>query len=544
MNDRIIAKDRYKKVARKSYNKKQKKLASMYNINGEYKQRKIRKESIFSLTIVKIFFALLAIFLLGILSSIIIKNKEKMPIISVFFDDEGKDYIKNYDLKVGIVQNGNVSIFKSNNLIINDTYLNLATKSLVRINKDYSVDYVLAKSIKKEDKNYYITLDSRYKITADNVKTALYKILSNKENIFYGKMKCIKDVKVTSEYEIVITLEDFNPYFIYYLDFPIYIDDDISKNVKNIYYTSQIKENGNILYTNSENNGTTNLSFVSLNKYDISDDMVEAFKKNELDLMFISSDNVLKLIGKYDYGMKRYRDGKTLFLLGNTSSSMFTQKEIRQAILYSINREDIIKSLNNSYLELIDLPYLYNNLISYKYDITAANNIMLSNGWKKQGGIYTKDGRQAILNLLVNSEDEARCNIAEQIKNMVELNGIRINIERLDDLQISKRVEEKSYDIVLAEVILDETPDIGFLKDYIEVSDIIREQIQNVENSSLEEIHKNVEKLYNAMSYEVACIGIYATNTSVIYQKDIVGFEDVSYLNIFRNYDNIGKLNK
>ena len=169
---------------------------------------------------------------------------------------------------------------------------------------------------------------------------------------------------------------------------------------------------------------------------------------------------------------------------------------------------------------------------------------MLSNGWKKQGGIYTKDGKQAILNLLVNVDDEIKSKIAEQIKNMVELNGIRINIERLSSLELNKRVEEKNYDIVLAEVILDQTPDINFLKKYIEVSDTIKEQIQNLENSSLEEINKNVEKLYNTMSYEVACIGIYATNTSVIYQKDIVGFEDVSYLNIFRNFDIIGKLIK
>lgn len=542
MNDRIIAKNRYKKVARKNFYKKHKKLDSMYNINGEYKTKKVKRESIFSLTIVKIIIVLLAIFLLSIISTIIIKNKEKVPIISVFFDSESKNLVKNYNLKIGIIENdSDVSVFKSDNLIINDTYKNLASKSLVTINEDYSINYELAKQIKREDLSYFITLDSKYKITADNVKTTIYKILSNKENIFYNKMKIVKDIKVLSEYELCLIIENNNPYFIYYLDFPIYIDEDISKNVKNIFYNANI-DNNSILYKNNENNGTSVLSYITLNKYNISYSMVEDFKKNELDVMFISSDNILKLIGKYDYGMKRYRDGTTLFLFGNVKSEIFSKKEIRQSILYSINREEIIRSLNNSYLELIDLPYLYNNVISYKYDITAANNVMLSNGWKKQGGIYTKDEKQAILTLLVNSEDEVKCKVAEQIKNMVELNGIRINVEKLSKAEINERINLNKYDIVLADVVLDETPDINFLRKYIEVSDTVKEQIENINSSGLENISGEVNKLYEIMSCEVACIGIYATNTSVVYQKDIIGFENLTYLNIFKNYDSIGKV--
>ena len=112
LNDRIIAKDRYKKVTRKSIDKKKKMLNDKYGINGKLKQKKIKRESIFSLTIVKIFFILLAIFLLAILSRVIIKM-ENVPLISAFFDETNK-LEENYNLSVGITNNYEKNIFKSN----------------------------------------------------------------------------------------------------------------------------------------------------------------------------------------------------------------------------------------------------------------------------------------------------------------------------------------------------------------------------------------------------------------------------------------------
>ena len=111
LNDRIIAKDRYKKVTRKSIDKKKKMLNDKYGINGKLKQKKIKRESIFSLTIVKIFFILLAIFLLAILSRVIIKM-ENVPLISAFFDETNK-LEENYNLSVGITNNYEKNIFLS-----------------------------------------------------------------------------------------------------------------------------------------------------------------------------------------------------------------------------------------------------------------------------------------------------------------------------------------------------------------------------------------------------------------------------------------------
>ncbi len=540
MNDRIIAKDRYKKVTRKSIDKKKKMLNDKYGINGKLKQKKIKRESIFSLTIVKIFFILLAIFLLAILSRVIIKM-ENVPLISAFFDETNK-LEENYNLSVGITNNYEKNIFKSNNLIINDAYF-LATKSLVEIESDYSIKYELASYISKvNSKEYYVKLDNSYKLTSDNVKSTIYKILSNKENIYYDRMQVLSDIKIVSDYEFNMVLKEEAPYFIYYLDFPIYIDDDILLTAKNLNFKCAV-ENEKVRFNRMDNVKEKNLESVEISNFSNSQDMVEAFKRNELDTIFISSDSVLKLIGKYDYSMKKYRDGEALFLFGNKDSNIFKIKEIRQALLYSIDRESIIKSLNNSFIELIDLPYMYSGIM-YKYDITAANNILLSNGWTKKGGIYNKEGNEAILKLLVNSDDKVKCNVAESIKNMAEINGIRVDILLCDSGNIENKINEKDYDIVLANIRVDETPDVEYLSKYLNINENINSKFEAIKNSDTKNIKDNVKSLSDALSLEVACIGIYATNTAVVYQKDIAGFENISYMNIFKIFQNIGKIAK
>ena len=78
--------------------------------------------------------------------------------------------------------------------------------------------------------------------------------------------------------------------------------------------------------------------------------------------------------------------------------------------MYSLNREEIVKSSDNNFIEIIDLPFMYSG-IKYKYDIVGAKNVMNANGWNQNSaGIYEKNESgnyiNATLRLLVNSEDE------------------------------------------------------------------------------------------------------------------------------------------
>ena len=262
-------------------------------------------------------------------------------------------------------------------------------------------------------------------------------------------------------------------------------------------------------------------------------------------MFFASSNNEMQLIGKSDYNVKKYKDGETLFLLGNKESDIFSRKEIRTALMYSLNREEIVKSSDNNFIEIIDLPFLYSS-IKYKYDVVGAQNLMNSYSWNKNAyGFYEKEDngyKSATLRLLVNAEDQNKVNVANSIKTMAQNAGINIDVQALSQAEVQARVEAKDYDIVLATIYLNETPNIDFLRDYLDINETTAQAFKQVQESTVEDLSSNVQNLEYVLSDEVACIGIYARNINLVYQKYIYGFENLNYMSIFSNLDKIGKI--
>ena len=121
--------------------------------------------------------------------------------------------------------------------------------------------------------------------------------------------------------------------------------------------------------------------------------------------------------------------------------------------------------------------------------------------------------------------------------------GIVINIEYLSKDEISAKVSNREYDLVLADVLVNDYPDITYLNEYVNINQAVDTAIKQVNNSSIESLPENISNLQNVLSSEVACIGIFARNINVVYQKDITGFEDLNYFKVFDNIDNIGKIN-
>ena len=449
---------------------------------------------------------------------------------------------KNYNLKIGLTLLDNTDVNTSTNLILNDIYKNISL-SLVKVEENYSLKYQVAKSIEKiSNKEYIITLNEDYKLDVDDIVFSIDNIISSGEsNMYYNRLNIIDKLDEIGKYKFKATLKEDNPYFIYYLDFPL-LDNE---NKVTGEYTYSSNEEG-VTFTKYNSNQDSTIESIKIDNYNTIDEVVDDFVNGNIDLFFATSNNDMQLIGKKDYNVKKYKDGETLFLFGNKNSNVFSRKEIRTALMYSLNRDEIVKNSDNNFIEVIDLPFLYST-IKYKYDVVGAQNIMNSNGWNENGyGIYEKyeSGNYigATLRLIVNEQDTNKVNIANNIKNMAQNVGINIEIETLSQEVISQRVEAGDYDIVLASVYLNETPNINFLKSYLNINDETNQAFLQVENSSAENLPQNIQNLEYVLSNEVACIGIYARNINLVYQKYILGFDNINYMKIFDNINNIGKI--
>lgn len=489
---------------------------------------------------------LCAVFLIYISARIMLNNNEDTT--TVFENnEETKTNVNipletNYDLKIGLNSIDTTDINKSHNLIINDLYKKISY-SLVKIENNYDIKYQLAKNIEKlNDTSYKVVLNPDYKIQVEDVIYSVEKIRTyGKENMYYDRIDKIASIDTTEDKNtFILNIKESNPYYVYMLDFPIEDKDGKINSGFNIDYI----QNG-ILFKRTNKDIVPSLSSISITNYGSIDESVNMFTSGKIDMFFASSNNDMQLIGKNDYNVKKYKDGETLFLFGNKDSQIFAIPEIRNALMYSLNREEIVKNSDNNFIELIDLPFIYSS-IKYKYDIVGAQNIMSSNGWNKNGyGVFEKNinGKynSASLRLLVNSQDENKLNVANNIKNMAQNAGINIEIDALNQEEINQIIEAKDYDLVLASVYLNETPDINFLKEYLNINDVTNQAFIQVEQSSVEQLDKNIQNLQFVLSEQVACIGIYARNINLVYQKNIYGFDNINYMTIFNNINNIGK---
>lgn len=448
----------------------------------------------------------------------------------------------NYDLKIGLVSLDSTDAYSSTNLILNDLFKNLSC-SLVKVENNYDITYKLARKIEKvSNTEYKITLNSDYKLDLNDVRYSVEKILSYGENnMYYNRVSNIYSIDGTNEKnELILKLKEENPYFVYYLDFPIL--DDEGKNYAGYDYSAL---DNSVLFNRTDKNINNNLKSISIDSYKTLKEIVEQFTSGKIDVFFATSNNDMQLIGKNDYNVKKYKDGETLFIFGNKNSNVFSRKEIRSALMYSLNREEIVKSSDNNFIEIIDLPFMYSG-IKYKYDIVGAKNVMNANGWNQNSaGIYEKNESgnyiNATLRLLVNSEDENKVNVANNIKTMAYNAGINVEVEALSKQEVEQRVNDSDYDLVLATVYLNETPNVEFLRQYLDINDITHQAFLQIEESDVENLSKNIQNLEFVLSDEVACIGIYARNINLVYQKYIYGFNDINYMSIFYNINNIGK---
>lgn len=338
----------------------------------------IRKNINTRIPVIKIAFFLVAIISISVLSKQIVKRYTNDSITTVELDTgEIVNLVQDSYIRVGVSKLDTTDLNKSKNIILNEIY-NLTNLKLVDYNSKYEIEYIAAEKVEKvSNKEYLITLNNKYKIDIDDIKNSIEKIKTfGNDNIYYNSVSKISSVEKVDKNIIKLVLSEDLPYYIYNLNFPLFIEKD-----KQSKYTLMSNLANEIKFT--RNNSKSTVKEITLKNYDDSDDMVDDFRENKIDIFIASSESVMSLVGKHDYTLKKYRDGEMLFLFGNKDSKMFSLKEVRKAVLYSIDRDQIIRDLNNNFLEKIDIPYIYSD-VKYKHDIYGAQNTLLSQGWNKK----------------------------------------------------------------------------------------------------------------------------------------------------------------
>lgn len=528
MEKRYINADRYKKTAR-TKNRKRKivktsRIVSDKNIQKKNKSSQ-KKYKVKTGKLVRFIFCFILLVIIAIVARGITRE-ENEPFIPVFFNNE---VVENVDsINIAVYTNANIG---TNNVVITELEQYIYPM-LLRINSNYEIEYDVISSINKINNGEYdIVVKQNTGITSVDVKDTIDRII-NEKNKYYYKVENVDKVEIKSETELKVTLKNDDEYYVFNLNIPIYKEIDSY----GIYKVESSTEN-KLSLVRKDNANKEYYKNINVIKLLNEEEATKEYKEGNIDVFFSSSKNSIKMLGKYEYDIKSYNTGEGLFILFNPNSSKTKDKNTRQMIAYSINREEILSEVASDKGKIIDLPYIYDEQ-KYKYDVYAADNIILSNGYTKQGLYYIKNAKKLTFELIVNKDDEEKKNVANKIKNELLKAGIDLIVLELSNTEITSRINSGNYDMILASVYINENPNINHLRNSICITNSINEKMDVLKTDTLENININISNLKNVLSEEIAIYGIYSNQTYIIYKKGIELFKNINYNNLFGEYFN------
>lgn len=141
-------------------------------------------------------------------------------------------------------------------------------------------------------------------------------------------------------------------------------------------------------------------------------------------------------------------------ILYNIKSPFFSDKRVRQAISYAINKQYIVKGIYKGFGSPAEGSYhpklgVYNpNVVKYNYDLAKAKSLLDQAGWKVgKDGIRVKDGKQFKFVLLTNKGNIMREKLLVEVQRQLKPLGISVEPRILEwNTFLSKYVDVGKFD--------------------------------------------------------------------------------------------------
>jgi peptide/nickel transport system substrate-binding protein len=210
------------------------------------------------------------------------------------------------------------------------------------------------------------------------------------------------------------------------------------------------EKDGNYLYIPNEEffKGTVNvkeLQFLNVNN------RVLSLQNNEINAgMTPNYADVQEMENKGFDVIKSEPTGSAVRIVFNLEHDQLKDKELRQAIAYALNREELARKVTGGGEPIVgnagvippDSPWYNEKVKTYAYDLQKADQILDELGYKKNGeGV--REGLD--LSVMVSSTS----NEAQLMKEMFKEVGIELTIKEVDGASFTTAMGENKYDMAI-----------------------------------------------------------------------------------------------
>lgn len=514
----------------------------------------------------KYFFIIFAIAIM-IFAIVKIKTDEQKKEAQVYEPkEETQEEIK--EMKLGVASFDSINPILSKNKNVQDIS-KIIFEPLMTLTSDYKLQMCLAKEWAKQNETTYIIKirDDRQwsdgqKFTADDVKFTIDR-LKDSDTIYSSNVQYVTNLEVVDDTTVRIILSQEVPFFEYNLTFPIlsskyYSDKEFNPDIvpvgTGMYKVNEVQDSALILTKNEyyPNSNNLKLDKITISIFSSAGELYNAFKIGNIDLVSTQNSNLKEYIGTIGYLSKEMKGREHDFIAFNTQSSLLSQVSVRKAIGYSIDKSNIVSSVfgNNYYNSSFPLDYgtwIYQEKDSSSgYNLEQAKQILVDDGWDYKYKYWQKAvnyrTQRISLNFVVKSSDANRVSVAQNIKQQLENQGIRINLIKASDDQYQNYLTNKNYDMILCSMNLSVSPDLSTFFGENNLANYSNEEVTNIMNEvknlkDEEKLKQDYKRLGEIYKTEIPYLSLYNNKYTVAYSQALAGTIEPNWFNQFYNIE-------
>ena len=470
------------------------------------------------------------------------------------------------EIRLGMAQCDTLNPLLTTNKNVQDI-TKLVYEPLVDISSDYKAIPALSTEWAKQDATTYIIKlrenvkwSNGERFTSADVQFTYDKLKEN-SSIYSSNLEHVTMLEVVDDYTVKMYLDQEIPFFEYYLTFPIlsktfydtqdYYNTGIVPVGTGKYKVDSVQENFITLTKNInwwDRDTEITIEKINVNVYDSVGELYNAFKLGNVDLVSTSNTNIQEYIGTIGYSTKEIKGREHDFIVLNTQNELLANQEVRKAISYSIDKNNIVSNVFQNKYYTSSFPLDYGSWVYQEQDASSgynpeqANQLLSENGWSYRRGTWQKTinrrTRRIELNLIVKASNSTQISVAENIKTQLANQGIIINIQQYSDEQYNIAIKNKSYDMILCSMNLSPNLDMSLFFGDGNLANYTNEEVTNlmneVKNTTDEEtIKKDYVRLAEIYKTDIPYISLYTNKYTIAYNTELVGEINSNWFNPF-----------
>lgn len=478
------------------------------------------------------------------------------------------------NLRIPVVAFDTINPILSKNQNIQDIS-RLIYEPLLSVTSENKIELCLAKEWSKQSPTSYVIKikedvkwQDGHSLTAKDIQFTIDRLKELGGNSIYAyNVEKVIGVEMIDNTTIKINLSEEVPFFEYYLTFPIlsnvyYLNEDFVNSPKNsapvgtgrfkiTSHNEKIVLQKNQTWWNREKE-ESKLEEIQIIKYQNMGEVYNAFKIGNIDLFTTKTLRLEDYVGTIGYHKKEYYGENLDYISFNCKNSVLSNVEVRKAISYIIDKENIIGTIYKGGYLLSNFPleegnYLYQDTkVSYEKNHEMARTILEQAGWvyNQRNWYRVRNYRTERLkfDLIVNSSNENRVQVAENIRQALQDFGITITVKKVSDAQYQSYLQHKNYDMILTGVNRGIAPDLSKYFSENNLANFTNEEMHSLLNevknirdeAILKEKYNRMIQIYQE---QIPYVFLYHNKQTLVYNQNVIGEMDPNRYNVYEGIE-------